>query len=69
MKRCFIFAAGTFFGLRERPISDDLMKLQLDFAYEKYQTGQIEGMMLCSNCNADIGLTATQITKDWIAQL
>ena len=51
------------------PISDDLMKLQLDFAYEKYQTGQIEGMMLCSNCNADIGLTATQITKDWIAQL
>ena len=51
------------------PISDDLMKMQLDFAWEKYQAGQIEGMMLCSNCNADIGLTATRITKDWIAQL
>ena len=25
MKRCFIFAAGTFFGLRERPQSGDLV--------------------------------------------
>ena len=25
MKRCFIFAAGTFFGLRERPADDDLV--------------------------------------------
>ena len=25
MKRCFIFAAGTFFGLRERPVEGDLV--------------------------------------------
>ena len=25
MKRCFIFAAGTFFGLRERPAGEDLV--------------------------------------------
>ena len=25
MKRCFIFAAGTFYGLRERPVSGDLV--------------------------------------------
>lgn len=25
MKRCFIFAAGTFYGLRERPAADDLV--------------------------------------------
>ena len=25
MKRCFIFAAGTFYGLRERPESDDFV--------------------------------------------
>ena len=25
MKRCFIFAAGTFYGLRERPGSDDFV--------------------------------------------
>lgn len=52
-----------------RPMPDDLMKWQLDFAYEKYLSGQIEGMMLCSNCNADLGLSATQITKDWLDQL
>ena len=25
MKRCFIFAAGTFFGLRERPVPGDFI--------------------------------------------
>ena len=25
MRRCFIFAAGSFFGLRERPAPDDLV--------------------------------------------
>lgn len=25
MKRCFIFAAGSFYGLRERPVSDDFV--------------------------------------------
>ena len=25
MKRCFIFAAGTFYGLRERPAPEDLV--------------------------------------------
>ena len=25
MKRCFIFAAGTFYGLRERPAAEDLV--------------------------------------------
>lgn len=25
MKRCFVFAAGTFYGLRERPVPDDLV--------------------------------------------
>lgn len=48
------------------PISDDLMKLQLDFTYEKLVSGEIEGMMLCSNCNADVGLSATDITKKWL---
>lgn len=48
------------------PISDDRMKYQLDFTYEKLLSGEIEGMMLCSNCNADIGLSATDITKKWL---
>ena len=33
MKRCFIFAAGTYYGLRERPQSGDLV-LAADAGYE-----------------------------------
>ena len=33
MKRCFIFAAGTYYGLRERPQSGDLI-LAADAGYE-----------------------------------
>lgn len=52
-----------------KPIPDDLVKAQLDFAYEKYYAGEIEGIMLNGNCNADIGLSAVDITKKWIDQL
>ena len=48
------------------PLPDDLMKMQLDFAYEKLISGEIEGAMLHSSCNMDIGLTSTAITKEWI---
>lgn len=36
MKRCFIFAAGTYYGLRERPQSGDLI-LAADAGYEVCQ--------------------------------
>ena len=36
MKRCFIFAAGTFFGLRETPVSDDLI-IAADAGYHTYR--------------------------------
>ena len=48
------------------PISDERMKRQLDFTYEKLVKGEIEGAMLHSSCNMDIGLTSTAITKEWI---
>ena len=49
-----------------KPLDDDLMKFQLDFAYEKMLSGEIEGIMLHSSCNMDIGLSATDITKKWL---
>jgi len=52
-----------------QPLPDDLMKYQLDFAYEKLVSGEIEGAMLHSSCNADLGLTATDITKQWVDSL
>ena len=36
MKRCFIFAAGTFFGLRETPAPDDLI-IAADAGYRTCQ--------------------------------
>ena len=40
MKRCFIFAAGTFFGLRERPCEGDLV-IAADAGYRTCQTAGI----------------------------
>lgn len=40
MKRCFIFAAGTFYGLRERPTPDDLV-IAADAGYRACQTAGI----------------------------
>lgn len=51
------------------PLPDDLMKMQLDFAYEKLVSGEIEGAMLHSSCNMDIGLSSTAITKQWIEDI
>lgn len=51
------------------PIPDDLMKFQLDFAYEKLVSGEAEGIMLHSSNNADIGLTATDITQEWLKEM
>lgn len=51
------------------PITDDHMKKQLDFTYEKLLSGEIEGAMLHSSCNMDIGLSATDITKKWLEQI
>ena len=51
------------------PLSDDLMKRQLDLAGNKLVTGEIEGAILCSNCIADLGLSAVDITLDWLKHL
>ena len=40
MKRCFIFAAGTFFGLRERPVPGDLV-IAADAGYRVCQTADV----------------------------
>ena len=41
MKRCFIFAAGTFFGLRERPDMPDDLVIAADAGYETCRTAGI----------------------------
>lgn len=40
MRRCFIFAAGTFYGLRERPVPGDLV-IAADAGYRACQAAEI----------------------------
>lgn len=40
MKRCFIFAAGSFYGLRERPLPEDLV-IAADAGYQICQKAAI----------------------------
>ena len=60
-------AIAQAFG--DERLSDELMRRQLDFVGEKMATGEIEGIILCSNCIADLGLSAVDITREWIGQL
>ncbi len=50
------------------PLSDERMKRQIAFVEEKTAKGEIEGIILCSNCVADIGLSTERIAWNWIKQ-
>jgi len=61
---------GTYmwdFG-NAKPITPELMKLQLDFALEKFKGGQIEGMIFHCTPLCDLGLEAVEYSKKWIAE-
>ncbi len=49
-----------------KPLSNKEMQDQLDCYYRHIKNGDIEGIVLCSNCIADIGLEAVEITRRWL---
>ena len=49
-----------------KEIFDDIIKYQLDFAYERLVKGDLEGVMLHSSNNSDIGLHSTVMVKEWL---
>jgi hypothetical protein len=61
---------GTYmwdFG-NSKPITMELMKLQLEFALEKFMQGQIEGMIFHCTPLCDMGLEAVEYSREWIAE-
>jgi len=61
---------GTYmwdFG-NSKPITMELMKLQLDFALDKFKQGEIEGMIFHCTPLVDLGLEAVEYSKKWIAE-
>ena len=49
---------------KEMPV--ETMTYQLEVYKRWIQEGRIEGIIICSNCIADIGLPAVDVTKKWI---
>jgi len=51
-----------------KPLTPELMQYQLD-VYKKYMlTGMLDGVILCSNCIADIGIAEVDQTRKWIEE-
>lgn len=61
---CYMWNYGE-----KKPMTMDQMKYQLDRYYYWLKKGDIEGVIFCSNCIADIGLETVEYTKKWIAQV
>ncbi len=61
MAGCYMWDYGNH---KEMP--EELMRHQLDTYYRWLKEGKIEGMILCSNCCADLGLPASDIAREWI---
>jgi hypothetical protein len=59
---CYLYDYGNC-----RPMPLDLMKRQCDFYYENLKNGKLQGVIICSNCVADLGLEATEYAREWVA--
>ncbi|HOJ10668.1 MAG TPA: hypothetical protein PK733_08760 [Clostridiales bacterium] len=53
----------------QNPMPIDLMKYQLDKYYAWLKSKEIDGIIFCSNCIADLGLEAVDITREWIEKV
>jgi hypothetical protein len=61
---CYMWNYGE-----SKPLTMDQMKFQLDRYYHWLKKGDIEGIIFCSNCIADIGLETVDYTRKWIAEV
>ncbi|OGV34399.1 MAG: hypothetical protein A2020_04985 [Lentisphaerae bacterium GWF2_45_14] len=61
---CYMWNYGE-----QKPLSNKEMQDQLDCYYSWIKKGDIEGIVLCSNCIADIDLEAVDITQRWLEKV
>lgn len=60
---CYLWDYGN-----SAPMPMTLMKKQLEIYDKLYTEGVINGVILCSNCIADIGLDTAEYMKEWIKE-
>lgn len=53
----------------EKPLTREQMDIQFDRYYKMMKNRTIEGVVLCSNCIADIGIEAVEWTKQWLDEI
>ena len=49
-----------------RPLTNELMEMQLEIYREYMHAGKLEGIILCSNCIADVGIPEVELTRKWL---
>ena len=59
---CYLWDYGNC-----KPLSIEDMKYQMETYKRWFDNGEIEGVVVCSNCIADIGIEAADFAKQWIA--
>ena len=50
----------------DKPLSLEDMEYQWNTYKRLFDAGEIQGVIVCSNCIADIGIEAADYTKQWI---
>lgn len=50
-------------------ISAELLKNQCDLYTDHLKSGKLQGVIICSNCIADIGLAAADYVRDWVREI
>ncbi len=58
---CYLWDYGD-----SRPLTADRMRFQLETCLAWLRTRQIDGVIFCSNCIADLGLETAEMTRAWI---
>ena len=51
-----------------KPLTIDEMKYQTDLYLRLMREGKIDGIVVCSNCIADLGIEAVEWTREWILE-
>lgn len=61
---CYMWNYGE-----RKPLTNEQMNFQLERYLHWIEKGDLEGIVFCSNCIADIGLEAVELTRQWIAKI
>jgi len=61
---CYMYDYGNN---QEMPL--DKMKMQCEKYHEWVVSGMADGLVLCSNCCADVGFKTVEWTREWIAEI